>query len=96
MDFELRISPKAIDEIENAFQYYLTISEKVAYEFNDELAEILDRLELNPYFQIRYKEIRAIPLRVFPFLVFFSIENKIIYIHSVFHTSQNPEKYPHK
>jgi len=94
MDYELRISPQAIEEIDNAFHYYLKISETIAYALNDDLAEVLDILEANPHFQVRYKEVRAIPLQVFPFLVFFSIEDKITYIHSVFHTSQNPDKYP--
>ncbi len=87
MDYELRISPLAIEEIDNAFNYYLKISETVACAFNDALSEILGTLEANPHFQVRYKEVRAIPLQIFPFLVFFLIEGKIVYIHSIFHTS---------
>lgn len=94
MGFELRISPLAIDEIDEAFSYYLQISESIAESFDDDLNNAFDLLEDNPYFQNRYKDIRALPLKIFPFLLFFTIEGNIIDIHSVFHTSQNPEKYP--
>ncbi|MGB6082845.1 hypothetical protein [Moheibacter sp.] len=56
--------------------------------------KVLNTLEFSPHFQIRYREIRAIPFPAFPYLVFYSVENKIVSIHSVFHTSQNPDKYP--
>ena len=94
MDYELRISPQALEEINQAFDYYYKISEEVAFNFHEELEKVLDTLEFNPHLQIRYREIRAIPFYIFPYLVFYSVENKIIYIHSVFHTSQNPDKYP--
>lgn len=94
MDYELRISPQALEEIDQAFDYYSKISEQVAFNFHEELEKILNTLEFSPHFQKRYREIRAIPFPAFPYLVFYSVENKIVSIHSVFHTSQNPDKYP--
>lgn len=70
MDYELRISPQALEEINQAFDYYSKISEEVAFNFHEELEKVLDTLEFNPHFQIRYKEIGAIPFYIFPYLVF--------------------------
>ncbi|MBC7555349.1 MAG: type II toxin-antitoxin system RelE/ParE family toxin, partial [Chryseobacterium sp.] len=41
-------------------------------------------------------EFRAVPLKKYPFLIFYLVdtEKKIIVISRIFHTSQNPEKYP--
>lgn len=96
MGFELRISPLAVHEIDEALGYYLQISESVAQSFDEDLNNAFTVLEENPYFQNRYRDVRALPLEIFPFLLFFTIEGNIVDIHSVFHTSQNPEKYPNR
>lgn len=96
MGYELRISPQAIAEIDLAFNYYSEFSESAPHSFNEELNDALDILEENPHFQIRYGEIRALPFHSFPFLIFFTIEENIVNIHSVFHTAQNPDNYPKK
>lgn len=94
MAYEIALSPKAIIEIEEALNFYLKISHSVALNFEENLNKTFETIKINPNFQIRYKKVRAVPLNSFPYLVFFSIENEIIHIRSVFHTSQNPRKYP--
>lgn len=76
MDYELRISPQALEEINQAFDYYYKISEEVAFNFHEELEKVLDTLEFNPHFQIRYREVRAIPFYIFPYLVFIQLKIK--------------------
>ena len=61
-----------------------------------ELNEALDILEISPFFQIRYKNIRALPFKSLLYLMFYEVfeEEKIVYVYSVFNTYQNPDKYP--
>ena len=67
MDFKIIVSKKAQNEIENAIEYYSEINSKLALRFYNELVETYKKLELNPDYQIRHKNYRAIPLKVFPF-----------------------------
>jgi toxin ParE1/3/4 len=96
MAFNIIVSKKAQDEIENATEYYAEINSNLALKFYLELTETYKKLELNPNYQIRYKNYRAIPLKVFPFLLFYSCDekSKTIKILSCFHTSKNSKKYP--
>jgi mRNA-degrading endonuclease RelE of RelBE toxin-antitoxin system len=96
MAYNLTILPQAAFEIQKAFEYYELISDNTFSKFNNQLEEVYQNLEKNPFYQVRYKHLRAIPFKSFPYLVFFDVdqENKIVYIYSVFHTSQNPNKYP--
>lgn len=95
-NYKLRFSDIADQEIDQAIEYHSRKSENGEYNFKVQLNEVLDALELNPFFQFRYKNIRAVPFKSLPYLVFFEVDeiDKIVFIYSVFNTHQNPEKYP--
>lgn len=48
------------------------------------------------YFQFYFLDFRAVPMKKFPFLVFYTLneDKKLVIIKAVFHTSQSPDKYP--
>lgn len=96
MSYNLVILDKAQEEINEAYEYYLEISFSVMNSFDKQLEKVYQSLEINPFFQFRYKKLRALPFKSFPYMVFFDIdeEEKTVYIYSVFNTNQNPEKYP--
>lgn len=98
MGYKLVILPRAQQELIDAFDYYNKISVTVLKAFNSDLEDVYQSLEKNPFYQLKYKNLRGVPFKKFPFLMFFSIEEieKIVYIYSVFHTSQNPETYPNR
>ena len=96
MAFEIFQYPEADEDILNAIDYYKEISNSVLSSFEKELSRAYDRLERNPFFQIRYDDVRILPLKKFPYLVLFHVDEakKFVYVVSVFCTHQNPEKYP--
>lgn len=98
MVYKLVILPRAQQEIIDAFDYYNKISKTVLNAFNRDLEDVYQSLESNPFYQLKYKNLRGIPFKKFPFLIFFSVEEaeKKVYIYSVFHTSQNPKSYPNR
>jgi len=55
-----------------------------------------ETLETNPFFEIRYKNIRSLKLKRYPYSLYFVInENKnTIKVLSCFHNKRNPEKRP--
>lgn len=96
MAFKILVSPNAVNEIDNAIKYYKMYSQSAAKSFKKRLLDAYKSLQTNPFFAIKYRKVRAIPLKKLPYLVLFDVdeEAQIVNILSVFCTHQNPEKYP--
>lgn len=98
MTYNLIIAPDAVRDIEKGFNYYSQFSKTAIHTFDKELQQVFDILETNPFFQVRYKKLRAVPFRSLPYLVFFELddEDKTVYIYSVFNTFLDTDKYPNR
>lgn len=96
MSYNLDILDRAQEEIDQAYEYYAEISLSVLQSFDNQLEQVYQSLELNPFFQFRYKGLRALPFKSFPYMAFFEVDEqeKVVYIYSVFNTHQDPQKYP--
>lgn len=96
MDFSFKLLPLAEENIEKAIDYYAGISLKTLVNFNKQFDLAIGRIINNPYFQKRYKNVRSLRVKKFPYIIFYEVDDdeKMIYILSVFCTHQNPEKYP--
>lgn len=95
MGYKITISPKAFSDIDEALEYYAETPATIT-KFNNELNEAWKLISLNPHFRIRYKDIHGFPIRKFPFLIFYKVNetNKTVLVYSVFNTYLNPAKYP--
>jgi len=97
MAFKVIISNEAKNDLEYSYLYYReNANKKVADNFIKECNNIRKTISENPYFKIWFDDFRTVPLKKYPFLIFFSVDKKenFILIARIFHTSQNPEKYP--
>jgi len=96
MVFEIFQYPEADQDILAAVNYYKEISNSTASNFEKQLSKAYDQLERNPFFQIRHDDVRVLPLKKFPYIILFHIDEikKIVFVISVFCAHQNPEKYP--
>lgn len=98
MKYSIVFQPRAISEIQHSIDYYDEQQLGLGEEFYNELFEYVDAIILNPFYKIYSENIRILPLKKFPFVIFYWIDEseKRAYIEAVFHTSQNTDKYPHK
>ena len=96
MIFEVVIEPRAILDIQDAVDYYESKQSGLGEHFYQVIDDHLEILTKNPFFQIRYKDYHGVPMKKFPFIIFYFIDGKLktIYILSVFNTALNPSKYP--
>ncbi|WP_294288575.1 type II toxin-antitoxin system RelE/ParE family toxin [uncultured Chryseobacterium sp.] len=97
MAFKIEYTHQAEIDIYQAIDYYLTnASRKTAKSFYKKLIEAENSLISISHFQIIYDDFHRFPMKTFPYIIIYKIENEkqIIRIYRVFHTSQNPEKYP--
>lgn len=99
MGYKVSLSPKAHIDIANACEFYAEQgSLQAIINLGKELEVAYKILAENPHFRIRYKNIAGFPLRRFPFLLLYEVDDieNAVYIYSVFNTHLNPKKYPGK
>ena len=96
MAYKIIVSPRVQKEIENAIEYYALYSIDAPISFIAELKEAYATLETNPYFRVRYKNVRALKIKRFPHSLYFIIndDKNIVRILSCFHNKRNPNKRP--
>ena len=96
MPFLLSIEPSAHKDIEKAYDYYLDKGLHVADLFYDDLQHAYHVLAINPFYQFRTTNYRALPLKSFPFLIFFQVDERQqkVKILALFNTHQDTSKYP--
>jgi plasmid stabilization system protein ParE len=96
MAYNIIVSPRTLQEIEAAVDYYALHSVDAPKNFIDNLMKAYNKLEENPYKRLRYKNIRAIRLEKFPYLLYFVLNKKesTVLVLSCFHDKQNPLKRP--
>jgi len=96
MSYKIVIEPRAIADIQDAVDYYETKREDLGAYFYQIVDEYIESIAKNPFFQIRYKDYHGLPVKIFPYIILYYIDEKekIVYILSVFNTSQNTTKYP--
>ena len=93
--FKVIILPKALSNIQDAVDYYDEQQIGLEERFKNYLNTYIVALQENPFYQIRYDEIRCLPLKKFPFMLHYNIDEKekAIEILALVHTSQNPNQY---
>ena len=90
--WKVNFSPESLADVHSALSYYLGISVSTGEAFILALENGVSTLKKNPYYQIRYKNIRCLPLHKFPFMLHFELDeiNSQIKILGCIHTSLNP------
>ena len=93
MLFEILLSPDAMDDIDNGFEYYNSKSAGLGFEFTDTINIYLTKISQTPTASsIRYDNIRVKPVNTFPYTIHFVIDevNSSVIVIRVFNTSQEP------
>lgn len=85
------LTPKAISDIQKAIDYYDEQQPGLGLKFDKSLDNHFAILKKNPHYQVRYNNVHCLPLRKYPYMIHFLIENKTVRIVAVFHTSLNPD-----
>lgn len=99
MNYKIIVSPIASQNIEDALEYYIyKVSKKVALDFLKNYRKTYKAIQTNPFYQFHDNNYRFLPFDKFPYIAFFIIDesSKTVFLNAVFHTSQDPSKYPVK
>jgi len=93
MPYTIFITPTATDDIAAAIEYYNALATDLGYRFADLVAEYFDRIaDLPTASAVRYKNVRCKPMKRFPYLITFTIDEPThsVNILRVFNTYQEP------
>ncbi len=92
MAFTAFVDRRAIQDIQQAIDYYEEQQPGLGERFEAHLNEYLAKLEQNPFFQIRYDDVHCLTLKKYPYMIHFTIDEdqKLITVVAVFNTSRNP------
>jgi len=95
MLYKVFIEPRVLTDIQRAIDYYDSRQPGLGKKFKATIDTHLSIISKNPFFQIRYNAIRCLPVKKFPFLIHFIIDEKRkeVFILSVFHTSKNNREW---
>ncbi len=95
MKFILELDPRAIKDIQEAIDYYDEQLTGLGEKFETYLNKYIKSLSKNPFFHFRYDNIRCLPLKKFPFMIHYTVDENIkaVYIHAIINTSKDPKEY---
>lgn len=94
--WKIAFRSSAKNDIQEAVDYYDGVSSHAGDQFLKQLESAIHALGINPYFQVRYDNIRCIPLRKFPFMIHYQIDESksIVIVFAILHTSKSSGKWP--
>jgi plasmid stabilization system protein ParE len=94
MDYKVIISEAAEYDIEQAFEWYELQKSSLGNSYKTNILKAMESIQKNPFkVQVRYKDVRIFFLKKFPYGIHFNINENIILIIAVFHTSKNPNRW---
>ena len=95
MSYTVLVTPTATNDIAVAIEYYNALATDLGYRFADLVATYFDRIaDLPSASAIRYRNVRCKPMKRFPYLITFMVDetNHSVSILRVFNTYQEPFK----
>ncbi len=94
MTVELIIAPEAQHDIDEAYSWYEDHRYGLGEEFLSCVDATVQKICRDPELYAKiHNEYRRALVRRFPYAVFYEYTGGKVFIYSIFHTSQNPEKW---
>jgi len=94
--FNLNISEAALEEFEDALNYYKSIQSGLEMRFAEAINSSFLTISQTPYaFQQIHNEIRHFVVKIFPYVIHYKVfeSEQSVTIISVFHASRNPKSW---
>lgn len=93
MPYKLKIKPEAHQDIQDGIDWHNSRQPGLGKRFHSAVKQEFKMLRESPLFQIRYEGVRCLPLKKFPYMVHFIVEeeNKQIIVLGVINTHKKPD-----
>jgi len=97
--YRVKIDPEALSDIQNITSWYNNARDGLGIRFKNTVIRQINSLIRNPgIYSVRYREIRCMIVKKFPYMVHFHIndENNTVEVLAVISTSRNPKIWKEK
>lgn len=93
--YEVAVLESALVDIQAAIDFYDDQQLGLGVRFEQEMNQYLVSLESMLFYQMRYGSIRCLPLKRFPFMIHFNVDedSQTVCVFAVLHTSLNPDNW---
>ena len=93
MNYSIVLDKRALNDIQQAIDYYDNESAGLGTKFENLLNQHFDKLKTNPFFQTRYDNVRCLPFKKFPYMIHYTLNesDKLIIVRAVFSTYRDPK-----
>ncbi|MEX0810838.1 MAG: hypothetical protein WD048_01395 [Chitinophagales bacterium] len=91
----MKIDTDARLDIQKGIKWYNKKAIGLGRKFHKEVKQHFKILRRMPYFQLYYYDVRCLPLKIFPYMIHFTLDekDKIIIVRAVFPSQVNPENW---
>jgi hypothetical protein len=91
MSYTALLDTDAIQDLQDAIDYYDNQKIGLGEEFDNQFDKVIEVLELNPFFQVRYDNVHCFPMKKFPYMAHYTInkEKQIVMIRAILSTRKN-------
>lgn len=94
MSYKLELKEEALEELSEAYQFYEDEKKGLGEDFLDAINKMLIRIKETPHqYPLSYKNKHRAVLSRYPFMIIFEIEEEVITVYAVFHTSRDPKRW---
>jgi toxin ParE1/3/4 len=93
--YRLEIKDEVFDDIQNGIDYYNSGITGLGRRFFAAVQHEYKAIVKNPFFQVRYENVRCVPIRKFPCMIHFIVEEekKRIVVIGIINTYLDPQKW---
>lgn len=93
--FTIVADPRVDEDLREAKSYLELKRKNLGSKFLKDYRLALQKLQINPFYQIRYKEIRCLPLEKFRYMIHYHLDEKLklVTVYAVVSTYLNPENH---
>jgi hypothetical protein len=93
MAFKFKIEPDVYIEIQKNIDHYNSKQKGLGRKFWLEVNHYFKAIRKNPFYQVRYDSVRCLPLKKFPAMIHFSVDekSKTIIVRAIINTFKDPQ-----
>ncbi len=90
--YKIELSDEAEVDLDKSYEYYANENEDLADNFYRYIANSIEEIRKNPnLYPDIHKNIRKFVIKKFPFVIYYKINDVVVEVVAIFHTSRNPE-----
>ncbi len=94
MSFSIFIEPEALVDVQKAIDFYNEQKLGLGEDFLKQVNSHLKTLYTHPFFQIRYDNVRCLPVSKYPFMIHYTVDepNDCVIVRAVLNTNKDLRK----